>query len=321
MLLSSVDRLLAARIAADQPIGVILAGHNGSGKSSLWRDHLSDRLRMPLINADRMMLSILPEVEDPRDLPAWAVELRDRDAGWMRVAQQGVEAFVGHATTQRVSFAMETVFSDWHVREDGTVRSKIERIRELQSRGYFVLLCFVGLSTAELSVMRVQTRVSKGGHGIPEAKLRERFPRTQRAIRAASAVADATLFVDNSFGPEQAFTVCRMQLGPSALFDRRQEGAAEPGDPAMAGGGRPDRRPTRRLSRRLLDGAAVRVRLRGIVFVQERHGMLTAERNALITQSGPGTPARRVHAAILAAGCAGRRARRPAAGAAGAVVG
>lgn len=45
----------------DKPVAFVLAGHNGSGKSTLWRERLSDALRIPLINADRMMLSILPE--------------------------------------------------------------------------------------------------------------------------------------------------------------------------------------------------------------------------------------------------------------------
>ena len=44
-----------------KPLAIILAGHNGSGKSTFWRRNLADELRMPLVNADRMMLAILPE--------------------------------------------------------------------------------------------------------------------------------------------------------------------------------------------------------------------------------------------------------------------
>ena len=46
---------------AGKPLAIILAGHNGSGKSTIWNDVLADSLKIPLINADRMMLSILPE--------------------------------------------------------------------------------------------------------------------------------------------------------------------------------------------------------------------------------------------------------------------
>jgi hypothetical protein len=141
----AVEIILRAQEATQKPLGVILAGHNsfrqigdvaiGAGRSA----------GMPLINADRMMLSILPEPGEDRQLVAWAARLRDQDPGWMRVAQQGVQAFVGHAIAEQVPFAMETVFSYCEERPDGRVASKIDLITNLQAAGYFVLLAFVGL--------------------------------------------------------------------------------------------------------------------------------------------------------------------------------
>jgi predicted ABC-type ATPase len=229
-LTDAVDAVLQAQIDTRQPLAIILAGHNGSGKSTMWRRVLADRLRLPLINADRMMLSILPEADARGHLVGWAARLRDADRGWMAVAQQGVQAFVGHAMGARVPFAMETVFSYWQPRADGTVASKIDLIRDLQAAGYFVLLVFVGLSSVELSVLRVSTRVSEGGHAVAEPTLRQRFPRTQKAVSVAAAVADAAVLVDNSHGPQQAFTVCRVQLAAAQVFDIRDA----PGDVAPA---------------------------------------------------------------------------------------
>lgn len=228
MLDRAVAQILAAQEASGKPLGIILAGHNGSGKSTMWKMHLSDRLQIPLVNADRMMLSILPEVQNLLDLPQWAVTLRDRNAPWMRVAQLGVESFVAQAMIQQVPFAMETVFSHWKRLPDGSFESKIDKIRELQAAGYFVLLVFVGLANVDLSVARVLTRVSAGGHNVQEAKLRDRFPRTQRAIAQAKQVADAAILVDNSLGQEQAFSVCRIQLGEAALFDVRDDEGVSP---------------------------------------------------------------------------------------------
>jgi predicted ABC-type ATPase len=68
----------------------VLAGHNGSGKSTLWYDRLAETLKIPLINADRLTLSILPERNASNKLPDWATKLRDADERWSRVAQQGV---------------------------------------------------------------------------------------------------------------------------------------------------------------------------------------------------------------------------------------
>jgi predicted ABC-type ATPase len=204
-----------------KPLAVILAGHNGSGKSTMWSRHLSSSFQIPLVNADRMMMSILPEPNGYGKLVNWAQELRDNDKDWMQVAQKGVEAFVGQAMARGVPFAMETVFSYWEELEDGTVKSKLDLIRQMQQAGYFVLLFFVGLSNAQLSIGRVATRIAGGGHKVKIDKLLDRFPRTQKAINAASSVADATIFTDNSRSARQAFTVCRIQIGKREAFDLR----------------------------------------------------------------------------------------------------
>lgn len=224
----AVERVLEEQRAANRPLAVILAGHNGSGKSTLWYGRLAKRLQIPLVNADRMMLSILPESEQGQRLPSWAAALRDSNESWMRVAQNGVLAFVTHAMAAMVPFAMETVFSHWRMQDDGSHESKIALIRQMQDAGYFVMLVFVGLTSAELSIVRVHTRVKLGGHAVPEAKLRSRFPRTQRAIREAASVADATIMVDNSRTTSQAFTVCRVQLKDNVIFDRRRSSRRAP---------------------------------------------------------------------------------------------
>lgn len=228
----AVEQILAAQQKTKKPLAIILAGHNGSGKSTMWRKRLSGQLQIPLINADRMMLSILPEPGSDGALDDWAQALRDTDESWMRVAQDGVQAFVGHAMGAKVPFAMETVFSYWEEQPDGTVLSKIDLIEDMQRAGYFVLLFFVGLTNADLSILRVQTRVAEHGHNVPMERLLKRFPKTQRAIAAASKVADAAIFTDNSRDLKQAFTVCRVQLGENELYDLRAGPSTVP--PAIA---------------------------------------------------------------------------------------
>jgi predicted ABC-type ATPase len=65
------------------------------------------------------------------------------------------------------------------------------------------------------------SRVADNGHDVPQDKLIARFPRTQRAIREAAKIADATIFTDNSRDEKRAFTVCHVQLGEQALYDLR----------------------------------------------------------------------------------------------------
>ncbi|WP_284425384.1 zeta toxin family protein [Acidovorax sp. SUPP1855] len=214
-----------------KPLALVLAGHNGSGKSTLWYERLADDLRVPLINADRLITSILPS-----DLPDWAQKLRDSDHRWQRLSQEGIRAFKAIVMAERMPFAFETVFSHWVERPDGTVESKHEDILEMQRSGYYVVLLFVGLANAALSELRVETRKDQGGHAVPAAKLRDRFPRTQAAIRHAAPLADMTLMFDNSRGSEHAFTLVRVQEGDHVLFDIRDPDYAREGDqfPALA---------------------------------------------------------------------------------------
>ena len=218
----ALEKIIAAQQQQKRPLAVILAGHNGSGKSTMWYTQLADTLQMPLINADRMMLSILPETP----LPEWAVHIRDTHEDWMKVAQKGVEAFVAQAMEKQVPFAMETVFSHWADLGNGKFESKIDKIHQLQGQGYFVLLLFVGLTNFSLSIARVQKRVADKGHDVPIEKLIKRFSRTQQAIRHAAEIADASIFVDNSRAKNLAFTLCRVQMGKNISFDLRGKGAS-----------------------------------------------------------------------------------------------
>jgi predicted ABC-type ATPase len=166
---------------------------------------------------------MLPEADrKTRTLPAWAQKLRDKDLRWQLLAQEGVRAFTTLVMEQELSFAFETVFSHWERLPGGGHRSsKIEEIKNLQRAGYFVVLLFVGLVSANLSILRVQTRVSMGGHAVPKTKLKKRFGRTQAAIGTASKIANLTIMLDNSRSFRNAFSLARAQLGSRVLFDCR----------------------------------------------------------------------------------------------------
>lgn len=223
----SVRMMLKALLKnVNQPLAIVLAGHNGSGKSTLWYERVADQVKIPLINADRMMLSVLPEFGPERPLPSWAVQIRDHNLVWMGVAQKGVESFVAHAVAGNVPFAMETVFSHWLVLPDGRVQSKVDLIANLKRAGYFVLLLFVGLANVNLSLGRVASRVARGGHAVDPERLLQRFSRTQLAIRSALDVADACILCDNSRSVRNAFTTVHVRAKRQILFDLRLNASA-----------------------------------------------------------------------------------------------
>lgn len=217
----NLSALLGPDLADERPVAIVLAGHNGSGKSTLWYDRLADELQIPLVNADRLTLSLLPPPGRDMKLKAWATRLRDEDERWQKLSQDGVQLFMGLAMEQRMPFAFETVFSHLEAQPDGTFKSKTDVIRTLQAHGYFVILLFVGLVSAELSILRVSTRKAQGGHDVPEDKLRSRFPRTQQAIRMAAEIADLTMMFDNSRRIDDAFALVRAQRSKEILYDCR----------------------------------------------------------------------------------------------------
>lgn len=195
-----LNSLLAQALAgaSTRPLAFVLAGHNGSGKSTLWSERIAPIVQVPLINADRLITSILPVRQADGRLVPWAARLRDADARWQKLAQDGVSAFMGLVVERQMAFGFETVFSHWRKRADGTYESKVDIVESLRADGYFVILIFVGLASVDLSILRVQTRVQQGGHAVDKRKLLERFPRTQQAVRVAAGVADMTMMFDNS---------------------------------------------------------------------------------------------------------------------------
>ncbi len=219
----TLEELLAIELSGnDKPVAVVLAGHNGSGKSTLWYQRLADGLQFPLVNADRLTMSILPEATGtPPRIPAWAQALRDENETWQSLSQSGVRLFRQLIMERKQSFAFETVFSHWKRLPDGSHESKVDDIRAMQQAGYAVVLIFVGLTSLQLSVFRVQSRKRTGGHDVPLDKLRDRFPRTQKAIGQAALVADLTLMVDNSLRESEAFQFVRAQRKQRVLFDAR----------------------------------------------------------------------------------------------------
>lgn len=70
------------------------------------------------------------------------------------------------AIAERCSFAFETTLG-------GKTISRL--LEEALSRGIEVRVWYAGLSSPELHIARVRSRVQKGGHDIPEARIRERY--------------------------------------------------------------------------------------------------------------------------------------------------
>ena len=74
------------------------------------------------------------------------------------------------AIAERLDFAFETTLG-------GHTISAL--LHEALAAGIEVRVWFVGLSSPELHMARVRSRVARGGHDIPEEKIRERYDRSR----------------------------------------------------------------------------------------------------------------------------------------------
>ncbi len=135
---------------------VAIAGPNGAGKSTFYETQLKV-YGLSFVNADNLARQI--------SLDAYK-------------AASAADTVRRELVRQRQNFCFETVFSD-------PVGDKITFLREVERSGYRVILCFIGISAAEVSEQRVAMRVSKGGHDVPQHKISERYSRTLTNLKLA----------------------------------------------------------------------------------------------------------------------------------------
>lgn len=162
------------RSGAEERLLIVVAGPNGAGKSTFVETFLKPT-GILIVNPDEVAKGLSPD--SPEDVAYEAARVANT---WRRdLAARGV------------SFCMETVFSD-------RKGAQLEFLKECQSSGYTVILVFIGLETAELSLGRVIQRVERGGHDVPDTKIEARFPRTFDNLRQALTFVDEALLFDNS---------------------------------------------------------------------------------------------------------------------------
>ncbi|RFA07023.1 ATPase [Subtercola boreus] len=169
------------------PVLHVLAGPNGAGKSTFVRAVLQPVIHLPFINADEIAAERWPGSESQHAYDASAAAAAERD----------------RAFGTRRSFITETVFSH---------PSKLELIRRGVATGYLVSLHVI-LVPEDVTVQRVAHRVARGGHTVPEAKIRERYRRLWGLVAEARCVAHSTTVYDNSRAATPFEVVARYERG------------------------------------------------------------------------------------------------------------
>jgi predicted ABC-type ATPase len=129
----------------------IIAGCNGSGKTTASFTVLPEMLDcQEYINADEIARGLSPFNPDKSAIEAGKIMLNK----------------INNFLKRQIDFSIETTLAT------RTYTNVIKKSRQL---GYEITLVFFWLDSVELAKERVLTRVTEGGHGIPEATIARRY--------------------------------------------------------------------------------------------------------------------------------------------------
>ena len=167
------------------PVLHLVVGPNGAGKSSYARDVLCPATSLRFVNADDIASARWP----------------DAQAEHAYVAAKAAEELRRELIASGASFISETVFSH---------PGKIALVADASALGYLVHLHVI-LVPVDLAVQRVAERVRRGGHKVPEEKIRQRHNRLWSHVAAALEIADVGEVLDNSC-PRRPFRLCATYL-------------------------------------------------------------------------------------------------------------
>jgi len=131
----------------------IIAGPNGSGKTTFAKKFLPDYAKCPnFVNADLIAQGLSPF--SPRTAAIKAGRL---------VLEQ-----IHSLADKNLDFAFETTLSG---------KSYIPFLTELKKKNYSINIFFLWIPNTELALNRIKDRVSTGGHDVPAVDVRRRFHR------------------------------------------------------------------------------------------------------------------------------------------------
>lgn len=135
---------------------IVVAGPNGSGKTTFAREYLRDSEVSEYISADAIAERLVSRPEDMDSVKIQAGRLFIQEIRGLIEAEKD---FVVEVTLAGKSFA--------------------RTISQLKHAGYTVTIVFIFLKSPETSIVRIRNRVEAGGHHVPTEDVVRRFYRSK----------------------------------------------------------------------------------------------------------------------------------------------
>lgn len=161
-----------------KPEIIVIAGPNGSGKTTITS---LLQITCEYINADNIKKSI-----NCSDIEAAikATEMREK------------------LLLEKKDFAFETVLS--------TDRN-IDLLRTAKDNGYFIRSFFMITKTVDINILRIKSRINKGGHSVPSDKVIKRYYKSINNLKRLIEISDVCNVYDNT------------NSSPKRIFKKRKE--------------------------------------------------------------------------------------------------
>ena len=174
-----------------KPVLIVIAGPNGSGKTSITKKILHHEWM-----EDATYIN--PDIIAQEKFGDW----NSHDAV-LKAANYCAE-WREQCLRDKVSFVFETVFS---------AEDKIDFLIRAKQAGFFIRVFFISTSHPSINASRIAKRVMEGGHDVPITKIISRYTRSIENCEIIARMVDRLYVYDNSVNDRDAQIQFRLTNG------------------------------------------------------------------------------------------------------------
>ena len=152
----------------------IFAGVNGAGKTSIYKSVYYEKNRNEKrINTDEMVSRI----------GSW-----ENANLQIKCAREAIK-LISYYIKNHISFNQETTLSG---------KSIVRNIKKAKQKGFYIVMNYIGVDSIDIAKKRVEMRVAKGGHGVPDEAIERRYYESLKNLKKLICMCDEINIYDNT---------------------------------------------------------------------------------------------------------------------------